>query len=111
VLAALIATDNPAGRLLILDELGDKLDTENQRSLLAEIAEVARTERVTVLGTCQDWLLEQAAQIGAIGEVIWFEYASKGDLLNRPTRMWGYDDNRQRVLLTADDLQIDRPPL
>jgi hypothetical protein len=43
VLAALIATDNPAGRLLILDELGDKLDTENQRSLLEEIADVART--------------------------------------------------------------------
>lgn len=111
VLAALIATDNPAGRLLILDELGDKLDTENQRSLLEEIADVARTERVTVLGTCQDWLLDQAAQIGAIGEVIWFEYASKADLLNRPTRMWGYDENRERVLLTADDLLIDRPLL
>lgn len=111
VLAALLATDNPAGRVLILDELGDKLDTENQRVLLQEIAEVARAEKVTVLGTCQDWLLEQAAQVGAVGQVIWFEYASRGDLLNRPTRMWGYDDNRERVALTADHLLIERPLL
>lgn len=111
VLAALIATDDPAGRVLILDELGDKLDTENQRVLLQEIAEVARAEKVTVLGTCQDWLLEQAAQVGAVGQVIWFEYASRGDLLNRPTRMWGYDNNRERVALTADHLLIERPLL
>jgi hypothetical protein len=109
VLAALMATDNPAGRLLILDELGDKLDSENQRVLLEEIADVARTERVTILGTCQDWLLEQAAQIGAVGELIWFEYASKSDLLNRPTRMWAYDENHERVTLTADDILANRP--
>lgn len=44
-----------------------------------------------------------------VAELIYFEYPSHEEALNRPTRMFGFDDNRDRVELTADALRSGRP--
>lgn len=43
------------------------------------------------------------------GEVLYFCYPSKAEALNLPTRMFGYDQNRERVELTAEALVTGRP--
>lgn len=100
VLAALLAVPDPAGRVLVLDELGDSLGAEHRRDVLRAIAETAHAKGITVLGTCQDDVLHHAAEFTQ--EIVFFEYASKRDLINRPVRLFGYDPQGQRVELTRD---------
>lgn len=106
VLAALLASPNPRGRVLILDELGDSLGDEHRRDVLSAVANVARTHGITVLGTCQDAVMPDAALY--CGEILYFCYPSKADALNLPTRMFGFDDNSERVELSADHLLAGR---
>jgi hypothetical protein len=107
VLEALLAAPNPRGRVLVLDELGDSLGVSNRREVLREIAETAKAKGVTVLGTCQDSVLADATAY--CGELVYFEYPGVPEALNRPTRAYGYDENRERVELTADALRDGRP--
>jgi hypothetical protein len=107
VLAALLAAPNPRGRVLVLDELGDSLGISHRREVLREIAATAKAKGVTVLGTCQDSLLGDAANF--CGEIVYFEYPSHAEALNRPTRMFGFDEKRERVELTGEDLRDGRP--
>jgi hypothetical protein len=107
VLAALLAAPNPRGRVLVLDELGDSLGVSNRREVLREISETAKAKAVTVLGTCQDSVLADAT--GYCGELVYFEYPGVPEALNRPTRAYGFDDNGDRILLTADALREGRP--
>jgi hypothetical protein len=107
VLAALLAAPNPRGRVLVLDELGDSLGVSHRREVLREIAETAEAKGVTVLGTCQDSVMADASH--HCGELIYFDYPSHEDALNRPTRMFGFDATRERVELTADPLRSGRP--
>lgn len=107
VLAALLAVPDPAGRVLVLDELGDSLGAEHRRDVLRAIAETAHAKGITVLGTCQDDVLHHAAEFTQ--EIVFFEYASKRDLINRPVRLFGYDPQGQRVELTRDVVLRGRP--
>jgi hypothetical protein len=107
VLAALLAAPNPRGRVLVLDELGDSLGVSHRREVLREIAATANAKGVTVLGTCQDSVLGDAS--GFCGELVYFEYPSHAEALNRPTRMFAFDDNRKRVELTEHYLRDGRP--
>lgn len=106
VLAALLASPNPRGRVLILDELGDSLGEDHRRRVLNAIQTVAERYGVTVLGTCQDAVMPDAAKY--CGEVLFFSYQSKQHALNAPTRMFGFDENSQRVELTADAIRDTR---
>lgn len=108
VLAALLASPNPRGRVLILDELGDSLGDEHRRDVLSAVAKVASTHGITVLGTCQDAVMPDAASY--CGEVLYFCYPSKADALNLPTRMFGFDDNGKRVELSVEHLLVGRHP-
>ncbi|MCC9705513.1 hypothetical protein E4N62_09695 [Streptomyces sp. MNU76] len=38
------------------------------------------------------------------GQILYFQYPSKSEYLNRPTRMFGYDPQVGRVELTAEQL-------
>jgi chromosome segregation protein len=107
VLAALLAAPNPRGRVLVLDELGDSLGVSHRREVLREIAATATAKGVTVLGTCQDSVMTDA--IGHCGELLYFEHLSHSEAYNCPTRMYGFDENRERVTLTADALRSGRP--
>jgi chromosome segregation protein len=102
VLAALLAAPNPEGRVLILDELADSLGAEHRREVLDAIAGVARRHRITILATCQDAIMSEAAP--HCGEILYFHYPSKSQALNRPTRMFGVDRTAGRVELTAEAL-------
>jgi hypothetical protein len=107
VLAALLAAPNPRGRVMILDELGDSLGISNRREVLREIAATAQAKGVTVLGTCQDAVLADAT--AHCGELLYFQFSGVPQALNRPTRAIGFDENRERVDLTARVLQTGRP--
>jgi hypothetical protein len=107
VLAALLASPHPRGRVLILDELGDSLGEDHRRRVLEAVRSVAERYGITVLGTCQDAVMPDASSF--CGEVLYFHYPSKSDALNAPTRMFGFDSNGERVALTADVLRDTRP--
>ncbi|MFS8102092.1 hypothetical protein LFM09_33700 [Lentzea alba] len=107
VLAALLASPNPRGRVLILDELGDSLGEEHRRDVLAAVASVAEKYGITVLGTCQDAVMPDAAAF--CREILYFCYPSRAEALNLPTRMFGFDSNTERVELTAESLLAGRP--
>jgi hypothetical protein len=107
VLAALLASPDPHGRVLILDELGDSLGDEHRRDVLQAVRRVAEQHGITVLGTCQDAVMPDAASY--CGEILYFCYPSKTEALNLPTRMFAYDSNRARVELTAEALLAGRP--
>jgi chromosome segregation protein len=107
VLAALLAAPDPRGRVLVLDELGDSLGANHRREVLREIAETALAKGVTVLGTCQDSVMTDA--VGYCGGLLYFEHLSHSEAYNCPTRAYGLDENRERVLLTADALRSGRP--
>ncbi|MGQ0805938.1 MAG: hypothetical protein ACT4PI_19045 [Actinomycetota bacterium] len=109
VLAALLAAPNPRGRVLVLDELGDSLGDEHRRAVLRAIGVTAARTGITVLGTCQDSVLVDAAQ--ECGEILYFEHTSDTDVLNRPARMFGHDPAGARVELTADAATWGRPPV
>ncbi|MBT2406005.1 MULTISPECIES: hypothetical protein [unclassified Streptomyces] len=106
VLAALLAAPDPQGRVLILDELGDSLGAEHRREVIAALRDAAQDHGITVLATCQDGLMSDVRQM--CGQILQFRYRSKSDALNRPTLMFGFDTNRQRVTLTLEDLVQSR---
>lgn len=106
VLAALIADTRTTGRILILDELGNSLGDVNRRDVLDSLSRVAEQQQVTILGTCQDSVLSDAADY--FGELIWFTHATTTDAYNQPTRVWGHDSHGERVELTASWLQAGR---
>lgn len=91
VLAALFAataqrgSDN--GRLLILDELGDSLGDYHREAVLQALARTASDAGITVLGTCQDGVLEDAAR--HCGLLLYFQFRDPSDILNAPTRVFG----------------------
>ena len=107
VLAALLAVPNPAGRVLVLDELGDSLGAEHRRDVLRAIAETAQAKGITVLGTCQDDVLHHAAEFTQ--EIVFFEYAHKRDLINKPVRLFGFDPQGKRVETTREAVLWGRP--
>ncbi|MET7927028.1 hypothetical protein ABZT43_24110 [Streptomyces sp. NPDC005349] len=102
VLAALLAAPDARGRVLILDELGDSLGAEHRREVIAALRDAAQDHGITVLATCQDVLMSDVRLI--CGQILQFRYYSKSDALNRPTLMFGLDDNGRRVQLTLDAL-------
>jgi hypothetical protein len=109
VLAALLAAPDARGRVLILDELADSLGAEHRREVLDAIAIAAQEHRITILATCQDSIMAEAKPY--CREVLYFHYPSKSMPLNRPTRMFGFDRNRDRVELTAEELREGRGSL
>ncbi|MCZ7537972.1 MAG: hypothetical protein M5T61_19935 [Acidimicrobiia bacterium] len=79
VLAALLAAPDPRGRVLILDELGDSLGDEHRRHVLEAIRTTAERTGITVLGTCQDSVLSDAAT--HCGEILYFEHVADTEAL------------------------------
>jgi hypothetical protein len=106
VLAALLADEGARGRVLIIDELGNSLGDNHRKEVLEDLNDVARQQDVTILGTCQDSVIADAA--GVCGEILWFSHANAADAYNKPTRMWGYDADGERVRLTQDWLTTGR---
>ncbi|MEH0819219.1 MULTISPECIES: hypothetical protein [unclassified Micromonospora] len=106
VLAALLADDSVPARLLILDELGNSLGDANRKDVLSALNAVAREQDITILGTCQDSVIHDAA--GVCGEILWFCHASASEPYNRPTRAWGFDADHRRVDLIAPWLHEGR---
>ncbi|MEU5990376.1 hypothetical protein ABZ806_15520 [Spirillospora sp. NPDC047418] len=109
VLAAMLADSEPRGRVLVLDELGNSLGEVNRRDTLAALRKVADEQQVTILGTCQDSVLVDAADY--CGELLWFEHTTTSEPYNQPTRAWGFDEDRARAALTADWIRHGRPPI
>lgn len=107
VLAAMLADAKPQGRVLILDELGNSLGEVNRYNTLKALHTVAREQHVTILGTCQDSVLSDAAD--HCGELIWFEHPTTSHAYNQPTRVWGFDDESRQVEITADWVRSGRP--
>ncbi|MGF1432220.1 hypothetical protein [Kitasatospora sp. LaBMicrA B282] len=106
VLAALLASPHPRGRVLILDELGDALGYHHRREVLSAISETAERHGITVLGTCQETMVDDAADY--FGGLLYFHYPSHTEALNTATRMFGYDANNDRVEITLDALLAGR---
>jgi hypothetical protein len=106
-LAALLAADSTAGRVLVIDELGNSLGEVNRKDVLTALRQVAERQRVTILGTCQDSVLYDAAE--ACQEILWFTHASTADAYNQPVRVWAHDPEHGRVELTADWMRSFRP--
>ena len=106
VLAALLASGHASGRVLVLDELGNSLGDVNKRDVLSSLQHVANQQQVTTLGTCQDSVLEAAAEF--CGEVLWYTHLSDAELYNQPTRVWAFDPDGARVELTADWIRSGR---
>ncbi|MFC0541906.1 hypothetical protein [Kutzneria chonburiensis] len=102
VLAALLSDADTHGRVLVLDELGNSLGEVNRKDVLGALKRVAEQQQVTILGTCQDSVLADAADV--CGELMWFSHTSTANAYNHPTRVWGFDSNAARVDLTADQL-------
>ena len=107
VLAALLAAEGGEGRVLILDELGNSLGEVNRKDVLSALQAVAIEQQVTILGTCQDSVLSDAADY--CGQVLWFTHASSSDAFNQPVRTWGHTDDGRLVELTRDWLITGRP--
>jgi hypothetical protein len=107
VLAALLAAEGGDGRVLILDELGNSLGEVNRRDVLSALQAVATEQEVTILGTCQDSVLSDAADY--CGQVLWFTHAAASDAFNQPVRTWGHTDAGHLVELTRDWLTTGRP--
>ncbi|MFD7316000.1 hypothetical protein [Streptomyces sp. NPDC056730] len=106
VLAALLADSQTQGRVLILDELGNSLGEVNRKDMLAALRDVARDQHLTILGTCQDSVLADAADV--CGELLWFVHASEADIVNQPTSAWAFDSNGARTQLTEDWITAGR---
>lgn len=112
VLAALLASSGGTvsrGQVLILDELGDSLGDQHRRDVMTALQRAAGTHGITVLGTCQDSVLDDAARV--CGEILYFMHATESDVLNQPTRMYGFDPDRNRRELAVDVAAIGRPVL
>jgi hypothetical protein len=112
VLAALLASAGGTvsrGQVLILDELGDSLGDQHRRDVMSALQRAAGAHGITVLGTCQDSVLDDAARV--CGEILYFVHATESDVLNQPTRMYGFDPDRNRRELAVDITAIGRPVL
>jgi hypothetical protein len=107
VLAAMLADAEPEGRILVLDELGNSLGEVNRRETLSALHAVAQRKHVTILGTCQDSVLSDAADY--CGELLWFEHSTNDHAYNQPTRAWAFDANSQRVELSSAWVRSGRP--
>ena len=86
VLAALLANEDPVGRLLILDELGDGLGETHRERVLDALHRAAEETGITVLATVQDDIQDEA--FARCSEVLLLRYRSDSDLLNEPTYMF-----------------------
>ncbi|GIF11641.1 hypothetical protein [Actinoplanes teichomyceticus] len=106
VLAAVLSDADSHGRVLVLDELGNSLGEVNRKDVLGALRAVAERQGITILGTCQDSVLVDAAEV--CGELLWFTHASATDHYNMPTRVWGFDPSSTRVELTADWIRAGR---
>ncbi|WP_434447593.1 hypothetical protein [Lentzea sp. E54] len=106
VLAAVLADAETHGRVLVLDELGNSLGEINRKDVLGALKRVAEDTQVTILGTCQDSVLVDAADV--CGELLWFAHTSEAEAYNRPTRVWGFNQDSEQVELTADHLTAGR---
>lgn len=112
VLAALLASAGGTvsrGQVLILDELGDSLGDQHRRDVMSALQRAAGAHGITVLGTCQDSVLDDAARV--CGEILYFVHATESDVLNQPTRMYGFEPDRTRRELAVDVTAIGRPVL
>jgi hypothetical protein len=89
VLAALLANEDPIGRLLILDELGDGLGETHRERVLDALRRAAEETGITVLATVQDDIQDEA--FTRCSEVLLLRYRSDTDLLNEPTYMFAGD--------------------
>jgi hypothetical protein len=89
VLAALLANDDPIGRLLILDELGDGLGDAHRERVLDALRRAADDAGITVMATVQDDMKDAA--FARCTEVLFLRYRSDADLLNEPTAMFAGD--------------------
>jgi len=89
VLAALLANEDPIGRLLILDELGDGLGETHRERVLDALRRAAEETGITVLATVQDDIQDEA--FTRCSEVLLLRYRSDSDLLNEPTYMFAGD--------------------
>jgi len=89
VLAALLANEDPVGRLLILDELGDGLGETHRERVLDALRRAAEETGITVLATVQDDIQDEA--FARCSEVLLLRYPSDSDLLNEPTYMFAGD--------------------
>jgi hypothetical protein len=110
VLAALLASAEGTvsrGQVLILDELGDSLGDQHRRDVMSALQGAAGAHGITILGTCQDSVLDDAARV--CGEILYFVHATESDALNHPTRMFGFDPDRNRRELAVDTATIGRP--
>ncbi len=108
VLAALLAAQDPAGRVLIVDEAGNDFGREHLRQVLTAFAHVAESHGVTVIAACQDKVLEEVAALGAARLLLWFERLSDAAALCRPTRVWGFDSDGGRVERTRPAVEAGR---
>ena len=111
VLAALLANEDPIGRVLILDELGDGLGDAHRERVLDALHRAAKETGITVLATVQDDLQREA--FSRCDEVLVLRYASEADLLNEPTYMFaGNRNNDADAALTPliDELTSSRGP-
>ncbi|WP_146771969.1 hypothetical protein [Lentzea atacamensis] len=106
VLAAVLADSETHGRVLVLDELGNSLGEVNRKDVLRALKRVAQESRVTILGTCQDSVLVDAADV--CGQLLWFSHVSESDAYNRPTRVWGFNEMSEQVELTAGHIRSGR---
>ncbi|GAB3977177.1 hypothetical protein GCM10029978_066180 [Actinoallomurus acanthiterrae] len=107
VLAALLANDDPIGRLLILDELGDGLGEAHRERVLDALRRAAEETGITVLATVQDDIQHEA--FARCSEVLLLRYQSTTDLLNEPTYMFAgdIDGGRQETLIPLADVLTD----
>jgi predicted nucleic acid-binding protein len=106
VLAAVLADAQTRGRVLVLDELGNSLGEVNRKDVLGALKRVAEDKGVTILGTCQDSVVVDAADV--CGELLWFAHTSESEAYNRPTRVWGFTENGEQVELTAEHVLSGR---
>lgn len=111
VLAALLANEDPIGRVLILDELGDGLGDAHRDRVLDALHRAATDTGITILVTVQDDMQHETFERSA--EVLVLRYASEQELLNEPTRMFSSrhrQDDRLELISLADALTSGRGP-
>jgi chromosome segregation protein len=111
VLAALLANEDPIGRLLILDELGDGLGETHRERVLDALRRAAEETGITVLATVQDDIQDEA--FTRCSEVLLLRYRSDTDLLNEPTYMFAgdrYGTHETGLRTLADALTEARGP-
>lgn len=108
-LAALVAGDESSkiGKVLVIDELGNSLGDVNRKDVLKVMQSVAESEGITILGVCQDSVLDDAASYSR--ELLWFRHASEHQVYNQPVRAWGFDEFGDRVDLIGDAVRSGRP--